>query len=338
MEMDTSAQEYLKGAIEALLFISEKPVLLEQMAEVMQESVGPVDVKKLVEELRDEYEAKQRGMVIVEVAGGYQMLSSPHYVSYVRSFLKTKVKEKLSRPALETLAIVAYKQPVSRGDIEVVRGVNSDGVVLHLLNKGLIKIVGKKDVPGRPYLYGSSKLFLEYFGLKSLRDLPKIEDVSLLLANAEQSPSETSEGAPVATTEPSNSAASRALDAAEAEAAKANPPEEIMLEEGSAEVVSAESLDETAQQIEEHVHAARRNVADIVPEAYSDAGEEPAILKEVMEDIHRGDLSKENSDAPQSRISEIVAEERAASDEIIASEEDSSSSSSGEDPQEKESL
>lgn len=215
--MDTSANEYLKGAIEALLFISEKPVSLEQLTQVMQESVGSVDVRKLIEELRDEYEIKQRGMVIVEIAGGYQMLSSSHYVSFVRSFLKTKVREKLSRPALEALAIVAYKQPVSRGDIEVVRGVNSDGVVLHLLDKGLIKIVGKKDVPGRPFLYGTSKLFLEYFGLKSLRDLPKLEDVSLLLANAEQSaviPLE--EGLPQAPSEESTLDATRALDQAEA--------------------------------------------------------------------------------------------------------------------------
>lgn len=275
MEMDTSAQEYLKGAIEALLFISEKPVLLEQIAEVMQESVGAVDVKKLVAELQEEYENKQRGMVIVEVAGGYQMLSSPHYVSYVRSFLKTKVKEKLSRPALETLAIVAYKQPVSRGDIEVVRGVNSDGVVLHLLNKGLIKIVGKKDVAGRPFLYGTSKLFLEYFGLKSLRDLPKLEDVSLLLANAEQNAA-AAEGEAAVAVEQSNSAASRALDAAEAEAAK--------------DVVQNEAEIEAAPSVEE---------------------EQPESLKEVMEDIQRGDIQAD-PEVPASRLSEIVAEESAA--------------------------
>ncbi len=216
--MDTSANEYLKGAIEALFFISEKPVSLEQLSEVMHEGVGSVDVRKLVEELRDEYETKQRGMVIVEIAGGYQMLSSSHYVSFVRSFLKTKVREKLSRPALEALAIVAYKQPVSRGDIEMVRGVNSDGVVLHLLDKGLIKIVGKKDVPGRPFLYGTSKLFLEYFGLKSLRDLPKLEDVSLLLANAEQAaiiPLEE-QSAVLVPDDPAVLDASRALDQAEA--------------------------------------------------------------------------------------------------------------------------
>ncbi len=219
--MDTSANEYLKGAIEALFFISEKPVSLEQLSEVMHESVGSVDVRKLVEELRDEYETKQRGMVIVEIAGGYQMLSSSHYVSFVRSFLKTKVREKLSRPALEALAIVAYKQPVSRGDIEMVRGVNSDGVVLHLLDKGLIKIVGKKDVPGRPFLYGTSKLFLEYFGLKSLRDLPKLEDVSLLLANAEQSAIiPVDEQSAILASDQSVLEASRALDQVEALVAK----------------------------------------------------------------------------------------------------------------------
>lgn len=286
METDTSAQEYLKGAIEALLFISEKPVLMEQIAEVMQESVGAVDVKKLVEEIKEEYETKQRGMVIVEVAGGYQMLSSPHYVSYVRSFLKTKVKEKLSRPALETLAIVAYKQPVSRGDIEVVRGVNSDGVVLHLLNKSLIKIVGKKDVAGRPFLYGTTKLFLEYFGLKSLRDLPKLEDVSLLLANAEQAAAISAEGAPEgaqpASQEEGASEATRALDAAEAEAAKADPA-------SAEEIISAEPSEAS----------------------------EPAALKEAMEDIHRGDIQSE-PEVPASRLSEIVAEESAAAEQAPA--------------------
>jgi len=309
MEMDTSAQEYLKGAIEALLFISEKPVLLEHIAEVMQESVGAVDVKKLVAELQEEYEAKQRGMVIVEVAGGYQMLSSPHYVSYVRSFLKTKVKEKLSRPALEALAIVAYKQPVSRADIEVVRGVNSDGVALHLLNKGLIKIVGKKDVAGRPYLYGTSKLFLEYFGLKSLRDLPKLEDVSLLLANAEQTAAVESESAPVAQ-EQSNFAASRALDVAEAEAAKADP-----------EVESIEATTETSEQIEEHIEAARRNVADILPQeenSVASAPEQPEVLKEALDEIHRGDMTVKDETISMSRLSEIVAEESAEADEDSA--------------------
>ncbi len=306
--MDTSANEYLKGAIEALLFISEKPVALEQIAEVMEEGVGAVDVRKLIEDLREEYDTKQRGMVIVEIAGGYQMLSSSHYVSFVRNFLKTKVKEKLSRPSLETLAIVAYKQPVSRGDIELVRGVNSDGVVLHLLNKGLIKIVGKKDVAGRPFLYGTSKLFLEYFGLKSLRDLPKLEDVSLLLANSQES-SQPLEGM---SQEESALAASLALDEAEAKVAEDSP---------AADSVSPET-EKVSSQIEEHLKAARENVAEIlsdheVKEEKMTPPEEPDALKEAMDGIYRADIQQEEK---SSRIDAIVNEEAASREDNVAEE------------------
>jgi segregation and condensation protein B len=99
---------------------------------------------------------------------------------YIREFYKTKTKEKLSRPALESLAIIAYKQPVGRAEVEMIRGVNSDSTIAHLLNKGLIKITGRKEVPGRPFLYGTTKEFLEYFGLKSLEDMPKMEEFTQL--------------------------------------------------------------------------------------------------------------------------------------------------------------
>ena len=108
------------------------------------------------------------------------MLSNSQAAPYIREFYKTKTKEKLSRPALESLAIIAYKQPVGRAEVEVIRGVNSDGTIAHLLNKGLIKITGRKEVPGRPFLYGTTKEFLEYFGLRSLEDLPKIEEFNQL--------------------------------------------------------------------------------------------------------------------------------------------------------------
>ncbi|MDP2652701.1 MAG: SMC-Scp complex subunit ScpB [Candidatus Omnitrophota bacterium] len=182
--MDESNKDYLKGAIESLFFVSDKPVTLEQFQEAL-ETIPPGDIKALIQELKDDYDKGLRGMVIAEIAGGYQMLSSPEYAVFIRNFFKTRVKEKLSRPALETLAIIAYKQPMARSDIEMIRGVNSDGVVLHLLDKGLIKIVGRKDVPGRPYLYGTAKLFLEYFGLKSLKDLPKLEDFPALQPGVE---------------------------------------------------------------------------------------------------------------------------------------------------------
>lgn len=175
--MNIFQEGYIQKVIEALLFVSDKPVMLEQFKDVF-DSLGPGEIRSAIQELKNEYENQKRGMVIVEIAGGYQMLSSSEYVSYIRKFFKTRVKEKLSLPALETLAIVAYKQPVSRAEIEIIRGVNSDGVMTHLADKGLVKIVGRKDAPGRPFIYGTSKLFLEYFGLKSLSDLPKLENIS----------------------------------------------------------------------------------------------------------------------------------------------------------------
>jgi segregation and condensation protein B len=177
--MDQSQIEHIKGAVESLLFVSDKPVTAEQLKEAL-ETVPVQDVREAVKQLQREYRERQCGMVIAEIAGGYQMLSNSIYAEYIRNFYKTRQKEKLSRPALETLAIVAYKQPVTRADIEEIRGVNSDGVMSHLLEKGLIALAGRKEVPGRPYLHATTKQFLEYFGLKSLKDLPKLEDFPAL--------------------------------------------------------------------------------------------------------------------------------------------------------------
>ncbi len=182
--MNTPDDSYVKNIVEAILFISEKPVTLEQMKEVLG-SAGTAEIRKIIGELMQDYETGRRGMIITEIAGGYQMLSSPQLATYVRNFFKKHVKEKLSRPGLEALAIMAYKQPVTRGDIELIRGVNSDGVMSLLLNKGLIKVVGRKDIPGRPYLYGTTKLFLEYFGLKSLQDLPRLEEFPGLIVQTD---------------------------------------------------------------------------------------------------------------------------------------------------------
>jgi segregation and condensation protein B len=184
--------EYIKGVLEALLFVNEKPVTLDQIKKALP-TVNANETKKIMTMLAEEYEARKSGMTIVEIAGGYQMLSNPLYASYVRNFYQTKHKEKLSKPALETLAIIAYKQPVSRADIEQIRGVNTDGVFVSLLNKELIKVVGRKEVPGRPFLYGTTKQFLEYFGLKSLESLPKLEELQALQAATEATSTENAE-------------------------------------------------------------------------------------------------------------------------------------------------
>lgn len=182
---ESTGGNHIKGVVEALLFVSEKPVMLEQIKEVL-EGVETTMIREVINDLKKEYEERQSGMIIVEIAGGFQMLSSSQYAMAIRKFYKTRHKEKLSKPSLETLAIIAYKQPVTRMDIELIRGVNSDGVTEHLLIKGLIKIIGRKDVPGKPYLYGTTKQFLEYFGLKSLADLPKLEDFSSLQPMGEE--------------------------------------------------------------------------------------------------------------------------------------------------------
>ncbi len=170
----------ISGIIEALLFISEKPVSISQIRKVLP-SVGKTDIERIIRFLKAKYEERKAGISIFEIAEGYQMLTNPDYASYIRDFFKTRHKERLSKPALECMAIIAYKQPVTRADVELIRGVNSDGVIAHLLNKELIKVVGRKDVAGRPYLYGTTKQFLEYFGLKSLDDLPRLEEFPALV-------------------------------------------------------------------------------------------------------------------------------------------------------------
>ena len=180
----------IKGIIEALLFASEKPLILEQIKEV----IGTIDTKEirsLIEELKSDYEQKKSGITVAEVAGGFRLCTNNEYAQYLKKFYKVRHKEKLSMPALETLSIIAYKQPVTRLDIEIIRGVNVDVVVKNHQEKGLIRIAGKKETVGRPFVYGTTRQFLEYFGLKSLDELPKIEEfVNLSIAKEEATESE----------------------------------------------------------------------------------------------------------------------------------------------------
>jgi segregation and condensation protein B len=164
----------IKQVIEAMLISTEEPLSAEQMRLVF-DNIDTTVVKEAIEELKREYNETQRSFEINEVAGGYQIGTKIKFAKYLRKLYSNKNSERLSKPALETLAIMAYKQPVTRLDVEEIRGVNVDGVVRSLLEKGLIKIKGRKEVIGRPFLYGTSNLFLKYFGLKTLADLPPIE-------------------------------------------------------------------------------------------------------------------------------------------------------------------
>jgi segregation and condensation protein B len=165
-----------KDIIELLVFSSGEPVTLNSLKEVTGFSEN--EIKELVEELMEEYEKRNGGVVIKEIAGGYQFITNPRYGEWVRKFRKTVNTSRLSMAALETLAIIAYKQPIIKAEIDEIRGVNSDGAIKTLLERRLIKIVGKKEAPGRPFLYGTTKEFLQYFGLKDLTELPTLRDLS----------------------------------------------------------------------------------------------------------------------------------------------------------------
>ena len=174
----------LKSVIEALIFVSGKPIGLEQIKKVTSVTEA-ASLRKVIDELIQEYEASGRGMRIVEVAGGFQMIAATNYAVFLKKLFKDRSPEKLSKPALESLAIIAYKQPLTRSEIESLRNVNVDGVMKSLLDKNLVRICGRKKIPGRPFVYGTTREFLEHFGLKSLEDLPKIEEFTAMAEQKE---------------------------------------------------------------------------------------------------------------------------------------------------------
>jgi segregation and condensation protein B len=172
-------EDNILAVIESLLFAYEKPLTIEQIRKVL-DNLDAAQIRRSLEALTAEYDASNRGMRIIEVAGGYKMISAPHFSSFLRKLFKgPQSTEKLSGPSMETLAIIAYKQPISKLEIESLRKVNADGVVSTLTEKNLIRVTGRKDAPGRPKVYGTTREFLEYFGLKSLEDLPKLEHFPL---------------------------------------------------------------------------------------------------------------------------------------------------------------
>jgi segregation and condensation protein B len=169
----------LKGIIEALVFASPEPISLKALTKLLATEPAE-DVAAAVEALKADYE-RPGGLQLVEVAGGYEIVTRPELHEWVRRLFHEHTTQKLSVPALETLAVIAYKQPITAPEITDVRGVNAAGVVGTLMERRLIKIVGRKQVVGRPFLYGTTKEFLERFGLNDLSDLPKVEDMSELL-------------------------------------------------------------------------------------------------------------------------------------------------------------
>ena len=165
----------LKAALEALLFIGGDPISLKQMKQVIEEVANP-DILEALEELKQSYEEEGRGLQIIEVAGGYQMATREEVAPILKRLEKVKAPNKLSRSALETLAVISYKQPMTRGEVEAIRGVDSAYVIRSLLERRIVKIVGRREGVGRPMLYGTTSEFLQCFGLKDLSELPALKD------------------------------------------------------------------------------------------------------------------------------------------------------------------
>lgn len=173
-----------KRVIEALLFATDTPLSLSKLKSLLGEIDHKI-LKQLVSELKVEYERDDHSFSLVELAGGYQIYTRPEYAKWVQELFRGKRASKLTAAALETLAIIAYKQPIIRGDIEAIRGVNVDGVMATLAERNLVAMVGRDNRPGKPILYGTTPEFLRYFGLINLSDLPKIEELEEYLKEKE---------------------------------------------------------------------------------------------------------------------------------------------------------
>lgn len=190
-----SEQTTLSRIIEAVLFASDTPVEAKSLLDIVEGLSDETSLLDIIDTLNAEFKETGRTFRIVEVAGGFQFESLPQYGRYVERLYHSRSRPKLSRAALETLAIVSYKQPISRAGIEVLRGVDSDASVRTLLNRDLIEVVGRGDTAGKPMLYGTTKEFLRYFGLKDIKDMPGADELASMFDGTEieaQSPEQLS--------------------------------------------------------------------------------------------------------------------------------------------------
>ena len=167
--------------VEALLFASESPLSAAELARA-DEELDEERVEAAVAELRAEYDRQERAFTVFEVGGGYQLLTRPEYAPVLERFDSVAATHRLSVPALETLAIIAYRQPVGRAEVEEIRGVGAGGVLKTLQERGLVDVVGRGEGLGRPLLYGTTKFFLQHFGFRTLDDLPRPEELPVVLA------------------------------------------------------------------------------------------------------------------------------------------------------------
>lgn len=174
------SMDFLLPHIESLIFTADEPIRLSEIRSCLEETFGSsfpeTELLELIEQLKARYQDEAFAFEITEINEGYRLMTKPNYHRTVGVYLRQTTKKRLSQAALETLSIIAYKQPISKSDVEKIRGVNCDYAMQKLLEKELVIIIGRSDGPGRPLLYGTSEKFMDYFGLKNLKDLPQPKD------------------------------------------------------------------------------------------------------------------------------------------------------------------
>ena len=171
----------IKPIIESLLFVLEKPLTIEKIEEIIPD-LEKEEISTTLKELMEEYNnTEHKGLQVIEIADGFQMCTKKQYGEYIKKLLSSSKNKKMSRPALETLSIIAYKQPITKAEVEAIRGVECSGVLRGLLENRLIKMKGRKNVPGRPILYVTTDDFLIFFGLKNLNELPPLQEINQIM-------------------------------------------------------------------------------------------------------------------------------------------------------------
>jgi segregation and condensation protein B len=269
--------EKVKAVIEALIFASDSPLAPEKIRVVLPD-VEKTEIKEIINQLVEEYSERQGGIVLQEVAGGFQFRTNPEISQWVKKLKSTK-PHSLSPQAMETLAIIAYKQPIVKTEIEDIRGVDVGGPLKGLLEKKLIRIVGRKDVPGKPIIYGTTRKFLEVFNLKDIMDLPNLRELRELNQQQEQVE----------------------LDIEDEIIKEKNPEGDNTGEEKAVEAIIEDVTDEEVKTVQESVEEEKTVVADI---------EAVAIEKEKIEEatIEAVDTQEENPEKENIGDEEIKEE------------------------------
>ena len=187
----TVERDQIRSVLESLLFVAEEPITLRRFEEIL-DGIDRKEIALFLEELKADYESGVRGIRLAEIAGGYQLRTASENADWVKKLYQLK-PQRMSRATLETLAIVAYRQPITRSEIEKIRGVDVGAVLATLLDRRLVRVVARKDVPGKPFLYGTTQEFLETFSLKDLSQLPTLKEAQELAQTLPQEPSPSEE-------------------------------------------------------------------------------------------------------------------------------------------------